>query len=129
MATVSSPSKARDKTNTEEEEGNEEEIDPLLTFHHVRTASVILPSGDRVRRKVSLMSITNESPFEEDDGLPQIGPGYAANTTYSSIASTVGSRGVQTREVSRYDKFKTLLQNEGLKRYHNANRDLLSVGC
>lgn len=53
----------------------EEEFDEVNgnRFHHVRTASVILPSGDRVRRKVSLMSVFDGSPIDEDEQSPLFG--------------------------------------------------------
>ena len=116
MANSSSLSKKKDQ-RTEEEEA---EDDILFPFYHVRTASVILPSGDRVRRKVSLMSIYDENPFEEDanDRTALSDPRGTVGTTYSSIAPSLVDRQVQIWEKpSRVDKFTLWLQSEGLKRY------------
>jgi hypothetical protein len=113
MATPSAPTNATDGANT----GEAEYEDPLLTFHHVRTASVILPSGARVRRKISLMSTYDENPFEEDDDTPLLDPGGTAGSSYSSIIPTLVDRDIQPWEVTRYDKFQIWLHSEGLKRY------------
>src|SRR5271169_4438023 len=76
-----------------DEEGEDEEDDPVLfSVQHVRTASVILPSGDRVRKRVSLMSIHDESPFDESETAALInshGTGGTAGTVYSSIAPSL----------------------------------------
>ena len=113
MATTSSPTNATDEVNT----GGAEYEDSLLTFYHVRTASVIIPSGARVRRKISLMSTYDENPFEEDDHIPLLDPGSTAGSSYSSIVPTLVDRDIQPWEITRYDKFKIWLQSEGLKRY------------
>jgi hypothetical protein len=116
MENPTSPSKKKDGT-AEEEEG---EYDSLFSIHHVRTASVILRSGDRVRRKVSLLSIYDENPFEEDDNdrAALLDPSATAGTSYSSIAPCLVDRQFQLWETpSCVDKFKLWLQSEGLKRY------------
>lgn len=116
MATYSSPSKADNKLDVAEEE-EEEEVDPLLPFHHVRTASVILRSGDRVRRKVSLMSIYDESPLEQvNNTTALLDPRGTAGTSYSSITPSLVDREIQPWEITPYDKFKIWLHSEGLKR-------------
>lgn len=115
MENSPSPSKQKDGTDDEEEE--EEEV--LFSFHHIRTASVILRSGDRVRRKISLMSMFDESPFEEDnDRAPLLDPRGTAGTSYSSIAPNLVDRQVQLWEKpNRLDTVKIWLHSEGLKRY------------
>ena len=114
MANSSSPSKTKDGTTEEEDT----EDDFLFSFHHVRTASVILPSGDRVRRKVSLMSIFDENPFEEDnDRTALLSTQGTAATSYSSIVPSLVDRDIQSCDKpGRVDKFKTILHSEGLKR-------------
>lgn len=93
------------------------EEDPLLPCHHVRTASVILRSGDRVRRKVSLMSIFDENPFEEDECQTSLrNPGGTASTAYSLIAPSLADRDIQPCESTRLEKFRVWLHSEGLKR-------------
>jgi hypothetical protein len=96
-----------------------DEADPLLTFHHVRTASVILPSGDRVRRKVSLMSIEDESPFEEDEGPAGLRAGsYGSRNVfgYSSIAPSFVSREMPMAEEPRWHRIQSWIRSEELKR-------------
>lgn len=112
MATSMSPSREGDKINAEDEA--EENV---FFFRHVRTASVILPSGDRVRRKVSLMSTYDENPFEDDEQTALIDSGGTEGTIYSSIEPSLADRSIQPWEVYRYDKFKNWLHSEGLKRY------------
>ena len=99
---------------------NVPEEDPLLTFRHVRTASVILPSGDRVRRKVSLLSIQDESPFEDED-TPLLGDGSANIAEgYSSIHSGASGRDLPPWHVSRFKKVMNYLKNEPVKRYRRS---------
>ena len=92
-----------------------------LAYHRIRTASVILPSGDRVRRKVSLASIDDETPFEDDDQTPLLSTNIAGVSGCSSITPSSISRDIPQDAVpwepSRLDQFKTLLHSEGLKRY------------
>ena len=116
MENPSSPSKKKDGTA----EGEEGEHVSLFSIHHIRTASVILRSGDRVRRKVSLLSIFDENPFEEDDNdrAALLDPRATAGTSYSSIAPSLVDREFQLWEKPTcVDKFKLWLQSEGLKRY------------
>ena len=98
----------------------EEEFDEVNgnRFHHIRTASVILPSGDRVRRKVSLMSVFDESPIEEDEQSPLLDPGASVRTDRSSMAPSFAERGVlYEQRLSRVDKFKKWFFSENPKRY------------
>ena len=108
-------SPARVEADPDEEEEAEE--DPLLTFRHIRTASVILPSGDRVRRKVSLLSTYNESPFEDDERRPLLDTRSGTNTAYSSMPGSAIDREIAPWERTRFDIFKSCLHSEGLKRY------------
>ena len=99
------------------EDAHETEEDPLLSFRHIRTASVILPSGDRVRRKVSLMSTYDENPFEDDERQPLLDTRSGEHTACSSIPGTAIDREISPWEPSRFDKMKSFLRSEGLKRY------------
>jgi hypothetical protein len=91
------------------------EEEPIHGIHHVRTASVILRSGDRVRRKVSLMSIYDENPFE-DDQTPLLSTSVSG---YSSVTQSQVAREVTPWEATRWDKLCDWLRSEGLKRYLN----------
>ena len=95
-----------------EEDEDDVPIGPIS--YHVRTASVILPCGARVRRQVSLVSMHDESPFE-DESSPLLGNG-SANTPGSCNPTppTPPARGLPPWRKSR---FETLLQSEALKRY------------
>jgi hypothetical protein len=126
MATSSSPSKQNDGT-TEEEEA---EGDVPFQCYHVRTASVILQSGDRVRKKVSLMSICDENPFDDDnERAPLLDSGGTTSTSYSSLARSLIDRGIQSwGKPSCIDKFETWVHSEGLKRYMPLRTEL-SLGC
>jgi hypothetical protein len=126
MAICSFPERVEHGADTETQEA-EEDIDSPVTFHHVRTASVILPSGDRVRRQVSLMSVHDESPFDGDESSPLIDSGDTPGTTYSSVAANLVDRGIQPCETSRLDKFKTWLTSERVKRC-NLDCFLLTLG-
>ena len=105
-----------------DEQGDDEEDDQILfSFKHIRTASVILPSGDRVRKRVSLMSIYDESPFDEGETaalIPSHGTGETEETAYSSIAPTFVGRGQRPPDYMRaqMEKLKKWLHSEGLKR-------------
>jgi hypothetical protein len=119
-----------------DEEDDDEEDDPVLfSFQHVRTASVILPSGDRVRKRVSLMSIYDESPFDEGETAALIhshGTGETAGTSYSSIAPSLVDRGFQPwdHKPTRMDKWKKWLHSEGLKRFCRFTGGfMLTIGC
>jgi len=106
-----------------DEEDDDEDDDPVLfSFQHVRTASVILPSGDRVRKRVSLMSVYDESPFDESETAALIqshGTGGTAGTAYSSIAPSLVDRGPQPwdQHSTRWEKCKKWLHSEALKRH------------
>ena len=108
---------------------SDDEIDPLLTFLHVRTASVILPSGDRVRRQVSLQSIYDDNPFENNEQTPLLDSRNipTTGTGYSSVVPSPIDRGLLPWERTKFDKFKTWLQSEGLKRYLRI-RSVLMLG-
>jgi hypothetical protein len=96
-----------------------DEEDLSLPLHVVRTASVILPSGDRVRRKVSLISIDDEIPFEHHDSEDRSLLSDArstAGTNYGSIASIDLERGIHSWVMSCFRKFRTCLRSEQLKR-------------
>jgi hypothetical protein len=95
-----------------------EEEEPVHGIHHVRTASVILRSGDRVRRKVSLMSIYDEDPFE-DNQTPLLSTGVVG---YSSVTQSPVAREVTPWENTPWDKLRDWLRSEGLKRYLNSSR-------
>jgi len=113
-----------------DEEGEDEEDDPVLfSVQHVRTASVILPSGDRVRKRVSLMSIHDESPFDEGDTAALVQShetGGTAGTAYSSIAPSLVDRGPQPWEhkPTRLDRWRKWLHSEGLKRFCQLEREI-----
>lgn len=119
-------SRTMSSTRREEATGEDEEEDPLLTFRHVRSASVILPSGDRVRRKVSLLSICDESPFE-DEQSPLLGNGIS-NTPggYSSVHLSPSNRDLPSWHKSRLDRIKDALRSEALKRCNPVFRSLTS---
>jgi hypothetical protein len=106
-----------ERVDSDTEEENE--IDPLLQFLHVRTASVILPSGDRVRRQVSLQSIYDDNPFENNERTPLLDTRNIppTGTGYSSVAPSSIEREIPPWEKARFDKFKIWLHSEGLKRY------------
>lgn len=111
----SSPARVR---NDPDEVVEELEEDPLLTFRHIRTASVILPSGDRVRRKVSLMSTYDESPFEDDEREPLLDTRNGTTTAYFSMPRNVVDREMSLWEPTHFDQFKSFFQSEGLKRHN-----------
>lgn len=126
MTTVMSPPVPNGEERQDiapDEEDEDEDDDPVLfSFQHVRTASVILPSGDRVRKRVSLMSIYDESPFDEGETAALIqshGSGGTAGTIYSSIAPSLLDRGAQPwdRHPAPWEQWKKWLHSEGLKRY------------
>jgi len=138
MATPSPPipnGEERDGIAPDEEDDDEEDDPVLFSFQHVRTASVILPSGDRVRKRVSLMSIYDESPFDEGETAALIqshGTGETAATTYSSIAPSLVERGAQPwdHNPTRLDKWKKWLHSEGLKRFCQFEGGfVLTIGC
>ena len=104
----SSPSRVEDVA----EDAHETEEDPLLSFRHIRTASVILPSGDRVRRKVSLMLTYDENPFEDDERQPLLDTRSGENTACSFIPGTGIDREISPWEPSRFDKMKSFLRSE-----------------
>jgi hypothetical protein len=110
------------------DDDSDDEIDPLLTFLHVRTASVILPSGDRVRRQVSLQSIYDDNPFENSERTPLLDTRNIPTTCtgYSSVVPSPTDREVPPWERTRFDKFKTWVQSEGLKRYLRIRSELMS---
>ena len=112
MMESTSPSRVEDGP----EELEEEEEDPHLTFRHIRTASVILESGDRVRRKISLLSQYEESPFENDEHRPLLDTRSGTTTAYSSMPGSVVDREILPWERTRLDKFKSWLRSEALKR-------------
>src|SRR5579859_6673309 len=105
-------SPARVQADPDEMEDEEEEEDPLLTFRHIRTVSVILPSGDRVRRKVSLMSTHNENPFEHDERRPLLDTSRSGTiTAYSSMPGSAIDTEIPPWEPTQFDKFKSWLQS------------------
>ena len=117
MAASSSPAKRKDESTIEED---------AALFSFVREASVILPSGDRVRRQVSL-TIYDEDPYQETDRTALLGSRGGAGTvgsSYSSIASIIVDRDIQPLDskTSKVDKFKNWIQSEGLKRYYQPIR-------
>ena len=122
MANSSSPSKTKDGKTGEEET----EDDVPIPFYHVRTASVILPSGDRVRKKISLKSIYDENPFEDDDERATLlDHGAMPETSNCSVSRSLVDRGIQTWEKpSRIDKFEAWVHSEGLKRYMPVRTEL-----
>ena len=113
MESISSPLRSENETEIAEEA---DEVDPLLTFHHVRTASVILESGARVRRKVSLVSIDEGDSLESGEQSPLLDPGGTVGTSYSSIAPAIIDRSLRPWRTKQINKFVIWLQSEGLKR-------------
>lgn len=89
-----------------------DELDTVLTFKHVRTASVILPSGDRVRKKVSLMSIDENSVYESTALLDS---GRTNGPAYSSATSDDVDR-AQSRATRWFSNFMFWLRSEAFKR-------------
>jgi hypothetical protein len=106
-----------------EDEELEEEI--VGRFQHVRTASVIVESGARVRRTVTLAP-DDESPFDEDDEHSALLSGdLASGPWYSSFVS-----GIRTREVLPLEKdwFVSWICSENPKRFEICSELWLMTG-
>jgi hypothetical protein len=92
--------------------------DPCAIFRRLRSASVILPSGDRVRRKVSLLSNYDESPFEDDDEqAPLLDGDDFAPATVDSLFPRAVDRELPSWMKDRLNTCRNFLTSEPLKRY------------
>lgn len=71
----------------------DEEEEVFRRPYHVRTASVILESGVRVRRNISLAP-EYELPLGEDERSNLLGDGAVSGTGYSSISPSISARDI-----------------------------------
>jgi hypothetical protein len=78
-------------------------------FMHMRTASVIVESGARVRRNITLAP---EVSSEEDESSPLIN-GSSSGTGYSGVSRDIAARDLKP---SRKDRFIKWLRSENPKR-------------
>lgn len=91
-------------------------------FRHMRTASVIVESGARVRRNITLAP--DETSSEEDEHAPLLA-GSSSGTGYSSVSRDSAARDI---EPSRRDRFVKWLRSENPKRYHARDSRAVSHG-
>ena len=123
METTKCPARVENEDDTDIEED-----EPPHVVHHVRTASVILESGDRVRKKVSLLSVYDEPLDESLERTPLLNSGETAGVCYSSIAPGFVDRSAQPLEWTWYENFRSWPRSEGLKR-SNIKVLILIVEC
>jgi len=90
--------------------------EPLVHPRPFRAASVIIESGARVRRNITLAP-EDESPFEEDESSSLVDHSATSATGYSSISSRIASREFFVSKPSWKDKFVTWMRSENPKRF------------
>jgi hypothetical protein len=80
-------------------------------FRHMRTASVIVESGARVRRNITLAP--DEISSEEDEHAPLLN-GSSSGTGYSAVSRDIAARDIKP---SRKERFIKWIRSENPKRY------------
>ena len=89
--------------------------EPLVRPRPFRTASVIIESGARVRRNVTLAPV-DELPFEEDERSSLLDHSATSGTGYS-ISCGIATRERFLSKPSLQDKFVTWIRSENPKRF------------
>jgi hypothetical protein len=80
-------------------------------FVHMRTASVIVKSGARVRRNITLAA--DEVSSEEDEHEPLLN-GSSSGTGYSGVSRDIPARDIKP---SRKERFVKWIRSENPKRF------------
>jgi len=114
MATPSALGEADFHADPDMPKGQEPRVRP----RPFRAASVIIESGARVRRIITLAP-EDESPFEEDECSGLLDGGGTSATRYSSIPSGIATRELCAPKQSWKDKFVTWIRGENPKRFES----------